>query len=82
MMQFQAGILGAPVERPAVPETTALGAAYLAGLAIGFWEGRAEITRRWKAEARFAPTMDERTRGRLSRDWKRAVDRALQWEET
>jgi len=82
LMQFQADILGVPVERPAVTETTALGAAYLAGLATGFWGGRSEIAERWKAEARFAPTMDEHTRKRLYRDWKRAVARALQWEET
>ncbi|MEW6227357.1 MAG: glycerol kinase GlpK [Bacillota bacterium] len=81
LMQFQADILGVPVERPAVTETTALGAAYLAGLATGFWEGRSEITKRWKAEARFAPTMSEDTRERLYRGWNKAVSRALRWEE-
>lgn len=81
LMQFQADILGAPVERPAVTETTALGAAYLAGLAIGFWEGRSEITKHWEAEARFAPTMSQDTRERLYRGWKKAVSRALRWED-
>lgn len=80
LMQFQADILGVPVERPHVTETTALGAAYLAGLATGFWGDRAEIARRWRAEARFEPAMEESKRERLYGGWQKAVARALGWE--
>jgi len=76
LMQFQADILGVSVIRPAVIETTALGAAYLAGLATGFWNGRGEIGSRWAAERTFAPSMDEETRQRLYSGWRRAVERA------
>jgi len=76
LMQFQADILGVPVIRPEVIETTALGAAYLAGLATGFWSDRDEIGSRWIAERTFVPSMDEETRARLYAGWRRAVDRA------
>lgn len=81
LMQFQADLLGVPVERTRVKETTALGAAYLAGLAVGFWESQAEIADRWRVERQFAPEMDQERRGALYRGWKRAVERAAQWAE-
>jgi glycerol kinase len=81
LMQFQSDIIGRPVERPAVPETTALGAAYLAGLATGFWESQEDITRNWKLDRRFEPTMDASKRDDLYRGWKRAVERSLDWAE-
>jgi glycerol kinase len=79
MMQFQADILNVPVVRPVVTETTALGAAYLAGLAVGFWDSVEEITSQWRLARRFEPNMsaDERL-GRLAR-WQRAVDRSRDW---
>ncbi|MGE5572379.1 MAG: glycerol kinase GlpK [Bacteroidota bacterium] len=80
LMQFQADILGVAVERPQVTETTALGAAYLAGLATGFWGDRAEVARRWRAGARFEPAMEESKRERLYGGWQKAVARALGWE--
>ena len=80
MMQFQADILGVPVVRPRVTETTALGAAYLAGLAVGFWKDEAEISRQWQVDRRFEPNMgaDERT-NRMAK-WKRAVQRSMAWD--
>jgi glycerol kinase len=81
LMQFQADILGVPVVRPMVTETTALGTAYLAGLAVGFWSSQQEITAQWRMERRFVPNMsaDERTQ-QLS-TWRRAVQRARAWAE-
>ena len=81
LMQFQADVLGVPVVRPAVTETTALGAAYLAGLAVGYWNSQQEIAVQWQVERRFEPAMslDERTE-RLAA-WRRAVQRAQQWLE-
>jgi len=80
LMQFQADILGVPVERPVVSETTALGAAYLAGLAVGYWHDRDEIARLWARERVFEPGMDDATRARFYRGWRRAVKRSLAWE--
>jgi len=79
LMQFQADILGIPVVRPEVIETTALGAAYAAGLAVGFWSGLDELRANWREGGRWEPSMgaEERTR-RLGR-WRRAVDRSLGW---
>jgi glycerol kinase len=79
LMQFQADVLGVPVVRPRVTETTALGAAYLAGLGVGFWRSTDELARNWQVERRFEPAMsrDEAT-GRL-RQWSRAVERSRQW---
>jgi len=77
MMQFQADILGIPIERSAVPETTALGAAYLAGLAVGFWSGLDEIADYWRSDARFEPAMEDAERERLYSGWQRAVLRTL-----
>ncbi|MDV3103418.1 glycerol kinase GlpK [Thermococcus waiotapuensis] len=79
LMQFQADILNRRVVRPLVKETTALGAAYLAGLAVDYWEGLEEIKGLWKAERVFEPAMDEETRERLYRGWKEAVKRAMGW---
>ena len=75
LMQFQADILGRPIVRPADIETTALGAAYLAGLACGFWKSAAEIESFWRAERRFEPNMDSAVRERLFGEWKSAVAR-------
>lgn len=79
LMQFQADLLDVPVVRPQVTETTALGAAYLAGLAVGFWQDEAELTALWRAERRFEPAMTETRRGALFADWRRAVERSLHW---
>lgn len=80
LMQFQADILGVPVERPRVAETTALGAAYLAGLAVGYWASLDEISDRWQLDRRFEPSMPEEHREALYHDWKRAVSRVSDWE--
>jgi len=77
LMQFQSDILNVPVERPIVNETTALGAAYLAGLAVGYWENRDEITNQWNLERAFAPTMNEEQRTELYDGWKKAVRAAI-----
>ena len=79
LCQFQADVLGVAVERPAVSETTALGAAYLAGLATGFWTGREEILRNHRIERRFMPEMRETERERLYEQWLRAVERSRAW---
>ncbi|HEY8598695.1 MAG TPA: glycerol kinase GlpK [Thermomicrobiales bacterium] len=81
LMQFQADILGVPVVRPRVAETTALGAAYAAGLAVGFWGGLDELRRNWQADREWQPGGDEAGRERRYRDWKRAVERTLGWVE-
>jgi glycerol kinase len=81
LMQFQADILGVPVDVPSIRETTALGAAYLAGLAVGFWKSRAEIDAKWKLDRRFDPRMSEEERERLHGRWLKAVERARGWEE-
>lgn len=73
LMQFQSDILNVPVERPNVNETTALGAAYLAGIAVGFWEGKEEIARHWNLERRFNPNMEDEAREQLYEGWKKAV---------
>jgi len=79
LMQFQADVLGVPVLRPAVRETTALGAAYLAGLAVGYWSGREEIESNWAVERRFQPAMEAGRREELFAGWGRAVARAAGW---
>lgn len=79
LMQFQADILGVPVERPKVIETTALGAAYLAGLAVGFWQSKEELASRWQLDCRFENQMDEAKRDKLYKGWKRAVERSMDW---
>ncbi len=79
LMQMQADLLGVPVQRPAVTETTALGAAYLAGLAVGYWSSPEEVARQWAVDAHFAPALPPEERDRLYGDWKRAVERARGW---
>ena len=81
LMQFQADVMGVPVVRPRVTETTALGAAYLAGLAVGYWSGTDELTALWRAERRFTPAMSADARGQRMHQWKRAVERASHWIE-
>jgi len=79
LMQFQADLLGVPVVRPRVTETTALGAAHLAGLAVGFWQTREEVAAQWTCERRFDPVMGADRRGALMEGWARAVDRSKGW---
>ncbi len=79
LMQFQADILGVDVVRPKVAETTALGAAYAAGLAVGYWSSTDEITENWGEDKRWTPNMDEAERERLYRSWKKAVTKTLDW---
>jgi glycerol kinase len=81
LMQFQADLLGVPVVRPQVNETTALGAAYLAGLAVGYWRDREEISSHWQMERVFTPTMERARAAELCRQWQRALERAKGWEE-
>jgi glycerol kinase len=81
LMQFQADILGVPVERPEIIETTALGAAYLAGLAVGFWKDQSMIAERRKVNRIFKPGMDEDKKEKLYAGWKKAVKRSMHWEE-
>ena len=75
LMQFQADILGVPVERPRVVETTAMGAAFLAGLGVGFWKSQAELTQARSIARRFTPRMKPETRETLYRGWQAAVAR-------
>jgi glycerol kinase len=77
LMQFQADLLGIPVVRPTVVETTALGAAYLAGLATGVWNGLDELSAQWKAERTFGPTMSRDQAARRMADWDHAVRQAV-----
>ena len=79
LMQFQADILGVPVVRPKVTETTALGAAYAAGLAVGLWSGPDELSRQWSVDRRWHPAMPAAARERLYAGWRRAVERCLDW---
>jgi len=79
LLQFQADLLGVPVVRPAVTETTALGAAYLAGLAVGFWESTDEVAGQWRAERRFEPTMARAEAERLRERWQDALSRSKGW---
>ncbi|GHO65337.1 glycerol kinase 2 [Ktedonobacter sp. SOSP1-52] len=81
LMQFQADILGVPVQRPKVAETTALGAAYLAGIATNFWGGPQEVAAQWAIDQTFEPRMSEDQREKLYMGWKKAVERALHWEQ-
>ncbi|WP_434810486.1 glycerol kinase GlpK [Microbacterium sp. bgisy189] len=79
LMQFQADMLGVPVVRPVVAETTALGAAYAAGLAVGFWSGLDELRANWQEDARWEPTDDAEERDRQLRLWKKAVTKSFDW---
>ena len=79
LMQFQADLLDVPVVRPVVAETTALGAAYLAGLAVGYWENLDDVARNWQLERRFTPGMSAAERDERYRQWQRGVERAKSW---
>ena len=79
LMQFQADILNTPVIRPVVTETTALGAAYLAGLGVGYWSSLEDVAHHWQMEKRFDPQMNEATRVQLYQHWQKAVERARRW---
>lgn len=79
LMQFQADIIGVPVVRPVVAETTALGAAYAAGLAVGFWDNLDDLRANWQEDSRWVPKMDEAERERLVRNWKKAVTKTFDW---
>jgi glycerol kinase len=79
LMQFQADILGIPVERPVVTETTVLGAAYLAGLAVGYWNSVEEIAKNWRIEKRFDPSISDDQREAMYEGWNRAISRAAGW---
>ncbi|TCO75186.1 glycerol kinase GlpK [Marinisporobacter balticus] len=80
LMQFQSDILKVSVQRPEIIETTALGAAYLAGLAVGFWESKEEIAKKWNVDKTFTPEMNELEKEKLYTGWKKAVNRSLKWE--
>jgi len=80
LMQFQADILNAPLARPKSIETTALGAAYAAGLAVGIWKSEADIAAHWRCARRWSPRMGETERARLFEGWEKAVERSLGWE--
>ncbi len=81
LLQFQADLLGCSVRRPMVAETTALGAAYLAGLAVGYWNGPEDVTRNWALDRTFEPQMEAGMRERLHKGWRKAVARSLDWAE-
>ena len=81
LMQFQADIINCAVKRPAITETTALGVAYLAGLAVGYWNSKEEIAQRWHVEQQFTPQMPHTVREENCRGWQKAVGRAKQWIE-
>jgi glycerol kinase len=81
LLQFQADLLNTPVRRPVVAETTALGAAYLAGLAVGYWEGLDDVSRNWSLDREFRPSMPADERDRRYRGWQKAVSRSLAWAD-
>jgi glycerol kinase len=81
LLQFQSDVLGVPVRRPVVSETTALGAAYLAGLAVGYWKDTDDVVRNWALDREFTPAMAEAPREALYRRWVKAVERSRDWEE-
>ncbi|MDT4921806.1 MAG: glycerol kinase, partial [Pseudonocardiales bacterium] len=81
LMQFQADILDVPVVRPTIAETTALGAAYAAGLAVGFWSSTDEIRANWTADRTWEPAMDATDRAARYSEWKKAVTRTFDWTD-
>lgn len=81
LMQFQSDILNKPVRRPMIRETTALGAAYLAGLAVGLWNNTAEIKKLWRCDVSYQPDMQDEKRQKLLRGWRKAVSRSRDWAE-
>ena len=82
LMQFQSHLLGVPVVRPKVTETTALGAAYLAGLAVGYWKDQRQIAAQWQVDRRFTRAMKPAQRKQLETGWRKALERAKRWEQT
>ena len=82
LMQLQADLLNVPVVRPKVAETTALGAAYLAGLAVGYWKNQADIARQWQVDRRFRPSMKPAARKTMAAGWNKALGRAKAWEDS
>jgi glycerol kinase len=81
LMQFQSDLLNTAVVRPSITETTALGAAYLAGLGIGFWNNLDELQQYWQKDKVFKPAMDEAKRNDLQKHWKKAIRAAQAWTE-
>ena len=81
LIQFQADILGVPVIRPVVAETTALGASYAAGLAVGFWSSTQEVRDNWAEDKHWEPKMDAAQRDAYYKEWKKAVTRTFDWVE-
>lgn len=81
LLQFQSDILGVPIVRPKVTETTALGAAYLAGLAVGYWNGPGELDALWEVDRQYDPVMDRGRAAELRAGWKKALERAMKWED-
>jgi glycerol kinase len=79
LLQFQCDLLNVPVSRPVVTELTALGTAYLAGLAVGYWKNQEELLDKWALDRRFTPNMDEAHRALIYKGWKKAVQRSLKW---
>jgi glycerol kinase len=79
LMQIQADVLGVPVVRPKVLETTALGAAYLAGLAVGYWKDATEVARNWQVDRTFEPSMSRERVEELCANWSKAVERSKGW---
>ena len=79
LMQFQADLLGVPVDRPQITETTALGAAYLAGLATGVWASKEDLKKSWQLDTRFAPALDQKEADKLYKGWRKAVRHAENW---
>ena len=80
-MQFQSDLLNTKVIRPKITETTALGAAYLAGLAVGYWKNMEDIQQQWQIDKIFEPAIDEEKRNNFSKQWKRAIKAAQAWSE-
>ena len=80
LMQFQADLLNVPVARPRVAETTALGAAYLAGLAVGYWSSREQLSAQWQMDRRFKPAMKSAERSCRLAGWNKALQRCREWE--
>ena len=81
LMQFQSHLLGVPVVRPKVTETTALGAAYLAGLAVGYWKDQKQIAAQWQVDRRFTHAMKPAQRKQLETGWRKALERSRRWED-
>ena len=79
LMQFQSDILQCKVVRPKITETTALGAAYLAGLAVGYWKNISEIQEQWQADQTFAPVMNSEAKAQLVKGWARAIKASIEW---